>query len=199
MEGCSEARAGLAEGAAETHTDTIHLMNLEERGQPFKQRREKNIPWREDCLTKTRSLEKRWYIHAQRVSVCRRPWGDWLAMRLKKHKTRLRRLLDTMARNRDFKEKIAQEPRWEMGGGHVSSLWKVTAYTERALRSVQKFAQCLLYMWVTHSLLYEPGDRPYSKTNWSTGIPQKGHSQGVERLEFHFRQQYMTQASPSLF
>lgn len=84
------------------------------------------------------------------------------------------------------KEKIAQEPRWEIGGGHVSSLWKATAYTERALRSVQKFAQCMLYMWVTHSLVYEPGDRPSSKTNGSTGIPHKGHSQGVERLEFQF-------------
>lgn len=125
MEGCSEARAGLAEGAAETHTGTIHLMNLEEKGQPFKQRRQ-NIPWREDCLTKTRSLEKRWYIHAQRVSVCRRPWGDWLAMRLKKHKTRLRRLLDTMARNRDFQRENCSGT--QMGDGRGSCIFSMESH-----------------------------------------------------------------------
>lgn len=184
MKGCSEAQAGLAEGDTESHTDTIHWMSLEEMDQPFKQRREKNIPGRADCLTKTWRLEKGWCIHAQRPSVCKGPWGDWLAVRLEMHKTRLRRTLDAMPRNRDFQRENCSGTQEGVGGGHVSSLWKATTHTERTLGSVQKFAQCMLCMWVTPSLLYELGDRLSSKTDWSTGVPKKGHSQGVGRLEF---------------
>lgn len=113
-EECSEAQAGLAEGATESHEDTNRLMSLEERDQPFKQRREKSVPGREDYLTKTRRLEKGRGIHAQGRSVCRGRWGDWWAVRLERHKKRLRRPFHTMPFE-PFKEKIAQElcGRWE--------------------------------------------------------------------------------------
>lgn len=64
-EECSEAQAGLAKGATESHADTNHVMSLEEKDQPFKQRREKSVPGTEDCLTKTRRLERGWCIRAQ--------------------------------------------------------------------------------------------------------------------------------------
>lgn len=40
------------------------------------------------------------------------------------------------------------------------------------------------HVWATHSLLYEPGDRPSRRTDWSAEVPKKGHSQGVGGLEF---------------
>lgn len=88
MEVCSEAQAGLAKGAADSHIDTIHLMSLEERDQPFKQRREKSISERGDCLARIWRLEKGWCIHAPGPQCSGDPGGDWLAMRLEAHKTK---------------------------------------------------------------------------------------------------------------